>query len=121
MPVMGQHGRVWLAGLCGVAGVAVLAGPGWALLAAALVFYLTPLPSRVTRIARLVPARAVRAWRWLVTGRHQVAMSVTPVAIVLVPVGAGFVAGLGWALIVFGLLVLGLALLLGWDPARPAR
>lgn len=109
-------GRVWLAGLCAVLGVGVLAGPGWALLAAAVVLYLTPVPQRATRIARALAARAVRATRWVLTGRHQVAMSVTPVAIVLVPVGAGVVAGVGWALIVFGLLVLGLALLLGWDP-----
>lgn len=115
---MGQA-RVWLAGLCAVIGVAVLAGLGWALLAAAVVLYLTPVPDRLTRIARVLAARAVRVWRWILTGRHQVAISATPIAIVLLPVGAGMVAGMGWALITFGLLALGLALLLGWDP-RPA-
>ena len=112
---------MWLAGLCATLGVGVLAGPGWALLAAAAVVYLTPTPQTLTRHVQALASRGVRVWRWVLTGRHQVAMSVTPVAIVLVPWGAGVIAGAGWALLVSGVLVLGLALLLGWDSsARPA-
>jgi len=116
-------GRVWLAGLCVVAGVGVLAGPGWALLAAAVVLYLTPVPERVRHLARKARAwtmgksRATR--RWLVTGRHQVAMAAMPVGVILVPVGAGMAFGAGWALIIAGALCVGVALLLGWD-TRPA-
>jgi hypothetical protein len=115
-------GRVWLAGLCVVAGVGVLAGVGWALLAAAAVVYLTPVPPRVRQLATSARDRATvaagKAWRWLSTGRHQVAMGITPVALVLVPFGTSLVFGLGWALIVLGGLAAGVGLLLGWDP-RP--
>ena len=115
-------GRVWLAGLCVVAGVGVLAGVGWALLAAAAVVYLTPVPPRVRTLATnardWTAVAAGKAWRWLSTGRHQVAMGITPVALVLVPFGTSLVFGLGWALIVLGGLAAGVGLLLGWDP-RP--
>jgi hypothetical protein len=107
--------RAWLAGAFVVVGVGIIAGLGWAFLAAAVVVYLTPVPQRVVGAARWAAGQAGRSWRWVLTGRHQVAMTATPAALVLVPVGAGVVAGIGWALITAGVLVLGLALLLGWD------
>jgi len=115
-------GRVWLAGLCVVAGVGVLAGVGWALLAAAAVVYLTPVPPRVRQLATSTRDRAAavagKAWRWLTTGRHQVAMAITAAALVLVPAGVGLRFGAPWALVVLGGMAAGVGLLLGWDP-RP--
>lgn len=116
-------GRVWLAGVCAVAGVLVLAGPGWALLALAAVVYLTPVPARLRTAARALGSRSTRLagrwWRWLVSGRHEVAITLAVVALVLAPVGAGVAFGSGAAILVAAGMVAGGALLLGWD-SRPA-
>ena len=116
-------GRMWLAGLCAVCGVGVLAGWGWALLAAAAVVYLTPVPARVRMLARGARSRLVtlarRSWRWLRTGRHEVAIVLAAAAVLLAPVGFGVALGSGAAIIAAaGLVGMG-ALLLGWD-SRPA-
>lgn len=116
-------GRMWFAGLCVVAGVGVLAGWGWALLAAAAVLYATPVPGRVRSAARVLRSRtgdvAGRGWRWLRTGRHEVAVALMVVGMVLLPTSLSVQFGVTWGVAVLAVSVIGLALLLGWD-SRPA-
>jgi hypothetical protein len=118
-------GRRWIAGACLVAGVAVLVGIGWALLAAAAVVYLVELPPVVTTLPGRVRAGLLRgragllaAWRWLTLGRRSVAIASMPASVILVPIGVGVIFGLGWALVVAGVLLLLVAVLAGWNAAR---
>lgn len=115
-------GRAWVAGVCAVVGVLVLAGWGWSLLALAGVIYLTPVPARLRSLLRTfrgaAPRGAGRLWRWLTSDRHQTAIALAVAAVLLAPVGAGLAFGGGAAVLVAaGMATLG-ALLLGWDP-RP--
>ena len=108
-------GRTWLAAACAVAGVAVLAGPGWALLAAAVLIFVTPTPAAARAAVDRVRPRLVRAWRWLTTSRRSAAVATMPVSVVLVPVGVGMFAGIGYAVFVAGVILTGVSLLLGWN------
>lgn len=98
-----------LAGLCAVAGAFVLAGPGWALLAAAAILYVTPATPKLQRAAARVRAAAAVVWRWLATGRQAVAAAAMPVAIAAIAVGLGLAVGVGWGLAAAGVAVGGLS------------
>lgn len=116
-------GRAWVAGVCAALGVYLLAGPGWALLALAAVTYLTPIPARVRAAALATRSRATReagrVWRWLRGGRHQVAVALMVVGLALLPVAVNAQFGIAWAVGVIAVSLVGLALLVGWDP-KPA-
>jgi hypothetical protein len=97
---------------CLTGGILQLAGPGWALLALGLLVevawpheraaWLQPVRDRAT--ALWVSARAIPQQIAAVTSAGS--------GMALVPVGVGMMAGLGPALLVFGVLALGLGLLL---------
>ena len=99
------------AALCAVAGVTLLAGPGWALLTAAAFLFVS---SRATASPSLALGRvrwaAATVWRWLAGGRQAVAAASTPVAIVGLGVGMGLAFGVGWGLAVASVVIIGLAL-----------
>lgn len=101
------------AAACAVAGVAVLAGPGWALLAAAVL--LCVVPARLAAAGRGIRARAVSAWRWLASGRRAVATASMPAAVVLAPVGAGVMAGVGAGLLAAAVALGAVSVLSGWN------
>jgi hypothetical protein len=104
------------AGVCAVAGVALLAGVGWSLLAAAL---LLAISSPGPWLASLrVPAR--RWWRRVVAAPRRAGAAVAVfVAVPLLALGFYFVAGLGAAILAgaFGLGCVGL--LAGWNQPQP--
>ncbi len=100
--------RLALAGLFFVAGIAVLAGVGWALLACSLVLLLLGVPqSLVERVGDVI--------RWVIAARAQAAVVVMPFAVLAVGVGALLTFGVGVALISVGVITGGLSILLGWD------
>lgn len=99
-----------LAGVCAVAGLALLAGPGWALLAASVLLAVAPPSRRMTVAAVRVRQMAAAVWRWLLTGRQAVAGAAMPLAIVAVGAGLGLALGAGWGLAAAGLAVGGLSL-----------
>lgn len=111
--------RRWSAAACLVAGVAVLASPGWALLAAAAVLYLTPVPDTVRARARTAAKTAgdagLRVWLWLTGSKRATAIAASCAGIVLVPLGVGVVAAAGFGVIAAGVLLLGAGLMLGWN------
>jgi hypothetical protein len=94
------------------AGVFVLAGAGWALLAGALLVFALwrrePDWAAVAARGRAVAARALAA------PRRVTAATGMPVALVLLSAGAGLAAGAGAGLMVAGGGVAGVALLTGW-------
>ncbi len=100
---------------CAVAGVAVLAGPGWALIAAAALLYVVPAPTRLKVAAGRVRSATVAAWRWLATGRRAVAAASMPTAVLLLAVGAGVAAGAGVGLAVAGVALGAVSVLSGWN------
>lgn len=100
------------------AGICVLAGPGWGLLAGAglvlvlwrgggldMAVYAGAVRARLSRLAARVKAAPRRAG----------AMSGMGAGIALVPAGFGLVAGLGAALIASAVVLAGAGLLLGWN------
>jgi hypothetical protein len=104
------------AGACAVAGVALLAGVGWALMSAAL---LLAISSPGPRLASLrAPAR--RLWRrWSAAPRRAGAAAAVFVAVPLLGLGFYFVAGLGAAFLA-GAIGLGcVGLLAGWNQPQP--
>jgi hypothetical protein len=112
----------WLAASCAVAGVGVLAGLGWALLAAAVVLAVLPEPSfmldLVGRGRRLAAGAGEKARRRLAVrgaGRRAVAVASMPAALVLGPVGFAVVAGVGVGLIAAAVALAALSLLAGWN------
>jgi hypothetical protein len=112
--------RAVLVGGCAVAGVAVLAGPGWALLAAAAVLWAVPTPALVAVWARRAGTRlrdTVSFGRGWVTAhsRRAAALVSAPAAVVLIPVGVGLSFGLGFALISAGLILGAGSLFTGWN------
>jgi len=117
-------GRAWAAVVCVVAGVFVLAGLGWALLAAGVLIYLTPtaastvsLRSRLVAVA-VVAKRAgtrLRGFDWPGRGRRVAAgVSMLP-ALVLVAVGVAVTFGAGEGIIAAGVGLGGFSLLSGWN------
>lgn len=102
------------AGCLAVAGIVVLAGVGWALLAAgALLYIATPGPS-LGRIWRQGVVDARRAWRWMVAGgRRSVAIVSMPAAVLLLAVGIGASVGIGWGVVAGGSALAAVSLLAG--------
>ena len=112
--------RRWVAAAALVAGVGVLAGFGWALLAAGALLWLTPAtpdPARRAVLAwRSGIARAGRAWRsWRGRPRAVLATASMPAAMTMLPIGVGLLAGVGAGLVAAGLVFGGVSLLLGWN------
>lgn len=99
---------------CAVAGVFVLAGMGWALLAAAACFLALPVPHQISSVV----AHVRSVWRWFHHGRRAVAGTLMPVSVVGLAIGLALVAGVGMAIIVASALGVGLAFVLGWE-SRP--
>lgn len=95
------------------AGISVLAGVGWALLAGALLVFglWRQEPDWRALAAR---GRAV-ATHVLAAPRRITAATGMPVALVLLPVGVGLAVGTGAALIAAAGGLAGLALLTGWN------
>lgn len=100
-----------------VAGVFVLAGPGWALLVAGGLLWV-----RDDRVTGWVSARWVRARAWSRVSwsrvrevpRKTIAATGMGVGMLTAPSGTLLIAGLGTALVVAAVLLLGFSLLLGW-------
>jgi hypothetical protein len=112
--------RVVLVGGCMVAGVGLLAGPGWALLTAAAALWAVPTPALVVTWVRQAGARARgmigSGRRWMAThSRRAAALVSAPVAVVLIPVGVGITFGVGFALVSAGLIFGAGALFAGWN------
>lgn len=102
--------RRYLAGACAVAGVAVLAGLGWALLAAAALLLITPEPQRLHAAAGRARAGIRAAWRWLKSGRQAIAAASMPIAILCIAAGLSMAIGVGWGITAAGVVVGGLSI-----------
>jgi len=105
---------------CLVAGVAVLAGAGWALLAAGGLLLVTPVSaaSLRTRIAAAYAGGArglARGWGWFTAGRRRVATVAAPSSLLLVPSGVALTYGVGLAFVAAGVMLAAFSLLLGWN------
>jgi hypothetical protein len=101
------------------AGIALLAGVGWALVAGAcLALVLWPQGVADDRLAGLARRAAVvgRQWAAQVRSAPRRATAVTGMAggVVLVPAGLGVATGLGVAVAAAGGLLIGVGLLTGW-------
>jgi hypothetical protein len=96
------------------AGVWVLAGPGWALLAGALlVFALWPQGAE-TALARAGRQVLELGRRAAAAPRRAVAMGTSAGGLALLPVGLALSTGIGVAVAVGGGLLIGYGLLTGW-------
>ena len=109
--------RSMLAACLVFAGVWLLAGAGWALLAGGfLVFGLWPqgAETALSRPARVVAERARRVAGWAAgVPRRAVAVGGMGGGLALVPAGLGLWIGLGAAVVAAGGLLIGLSLLAG--------
>jgi hypothetical protein len=106
--------RSLLASCLAFAGIWVLAGLGWALLAGAcLVFALWPQGAE-TALAKAGRHAAELARRAKTAPRRAVAMGTSAGGLALVPVGLALSAGIGIAVAVGGGLLIGYGLLTGW-------
>lgn len=113
LPVMGLQ-RI-LAGVCAVAGVAVLAGAGWALIAAAVLLFVLPTPTRLAAVAARGRVAVLAGWRWLLVGRRQVAQAAMPTGLGLAVAAAAITFGVAGALAAAAAGMVGLSLVLGWN------
>ncbi len=116
-----QEGRLVMQRLvavgCLIAGVLVLAGLGWALLAAGGLLWLADDRVAVWLTGRWSRLQADVRGRWASAReapRHALARSMMGMGAVAAPAGALVAAGVGAALIVAAVVLLGLSLLLGW-------
>lgn len=118
---MGRLVQRWAAAGCVVAGLAILAGPGWALLAAGGCLGLASVAGPAEPVAAesglahtWVRVRAavgsVKGW-----GRRQVAVATMPAAILAVSVGLGVAAGAGVGLTAAGIVTGAVSLMVGWN------
>jgi hypothetical protein len=111
----------WLAAGCAVAGVTVLAGPGWALLAAALILAVLPEPRSLAILAGRVRGATVgvrekaRTIQARGAGRRAVAQGQMAAALVLGPLGTAVWLGVGAGLVVAAAGLAALSLHLGWN------
>ncbi len=102
---------------CLIAGVLVLAGLGWALLAAGGLLWLADDRVAVWLTGRWSRLQADVRGRWASAReapRHALARSMMGMGAVAAPAGALVAAGVGAALLVAAGVLLGLSLLLGW-------
>lgn len=103
--------------VCLVAGVLVLAGMGWALLAAGGLLWMRDdraavwLSGRWARLRVAVPTRWQRARE---APRRVLAGSMMGAGAGIGPTGVLVLGGIGWGLVAVGVVMVGLALLLGW-------
>jgi hypothetical protein len=97
------------------AGVWVLAGPGWALVAGALlVFALWPQGAE-TELARAGRRASALARRAMAAPRRAVAMVTASSGLAVLPVGLALATGIGTAVAVGGGLLIAAGLLTGWN------
>ena len=100
---------------CLTAGIGLLAGPGWALLALGVLVELA-WPHQAPA---WLPDASARARGWLAAAkgapRRVLAASTMTVGVVVIPVGVLLLAGVGAAMVVAGMLAGGVGLLLGWN------
>lgn len=107
------------AGVCLAAGVFVLLGFGWALLAAG-VLLLVGVPAGSDESVAAVAGR-VRTWaatavlQVRTVPRRSVAVGCMSVGVAAVPAGVLLATGVGVALVTFGGLMLGVSVLSGWN------
>jgi hypothetical protein len=95
-----------------VAGIFMLAGPGWALLTLALLVEIGWPRDRSVWV-EAARRRALEVWPRVRAIPQQIAAAVgTGSSLVLIPVGVGVFAGWGLAVLVLGVLTLSLGLLL---------
>jgi hypothetical protein len=100
---------------CLVAGIGVLAGVGWALLAAGVlaeVAWPREQPVWLPAVERRARAAVAAAWA---APRRAVAAVLMAAGMVAVPVGVLLAAGFGVSLVVAGALAGGVSLLVGWN------
>jgi hypothetical protein len=100
----------------GFAGVWVLAGPGWALVAGALLVFVLwrREPDWRAVMSRAQGAAARVAARLRAAPRPSTAVTGMLAAVVLLPLGFGLAVGAGWALVAGGASLAGVSLLTGW-------
>jgi hypothetical protein len=99
----------------GFAGIWVLAGPGWALVTAAiLVFALWPQGAE-TALSRTWPVVLAAERRVAAAPRRAIAMGGTAGGVALLPAGLALSAGIGVAVAAAGGLLIGFGLLTGWN------
>jgi hypothetical protein len=96
------------------AGVWVLAGPGWALLAGALLVFVLWPQGAETALARAGRQAVELGRRARTAPRRAVAMGGTAGGLALLPVGLALSTGIGVAVAVAGGLLIGYGLLTGW-------
>lgn len=101
---------------CLVAGVWVLAGPGWALLLLGVALWgMAPRqqqPVRMDDVRAAVKAWAGRVWQ---APRRAAAVGTMAVSAVALPSGVLLVAGVGAGVIAAGVVLGGVSLLTGWN------
>lgn len=102
--------RRFLAGACAIAGIALLAGLGWALLSAAALLFVSSPPQRIQAVSDRVRVSALALWRWLTTGRQAIAAASMPLAILSIGIGLGLAVGAGWGIAAAGVVVGGLSI-----------
>jgi len=101
------------------AGVVMLAGVGWALVAGAVMaLVLWPRDVADDRVLALARWAAVLGRQWAIrvrsAPRRVTAATGMGAGVVLLPAGVGVVAGGGVAVAVFGVLLIGFSVLTGW-------
>jgi hypothetical protein len=107
--------RSLVASCLAFAGVWLLAGPGWALLAGALlVFVLWPAGAE-TELARAGRRASALARQAMAAPRRAVAMTTAAGGLALLPVGLALATGIGIAVATAGGLLIAGGLLTGWN------
>jgi len=110
-----MHVNRVVAGVCAVAGIWILTGPGWALLVASGLLLVLPESGRVSAMAAVAGSQVRAAWRWVVGSKRSVAVATMPGAVVLVPLGLGITFGAGIGVAVLGAMLGAVSLLTGWN------
>ncbi len=94
-----------LAFACVVSGLVVLAGPGWALVAAGALLFVSPQGNADRVRAHIARARTHvrRGWTWVRTQPQPVARMLMVAALVMVGIGVALAVHPGWGIAATGL------------------
>lgn len=107
-----------VAGLLMAAGVWVLVGPGWALVAASVWLVVSPVaPADLSPWGRQVAGSlTASARRFTRAGRRAVAVTAMPIGLCALLAAAYLLGGLMLGLAALGVIAVALSLLTGWEP-----
>lgn len=106
----------YVAAACVAAGVGLLAGVGWALLAlGALVWLLAPPGTQPVNLAAVMERARGLSLRARQAPRRTAAVTSVSAGLSAIPAGVLVVGGLGMASIVGGSLLVGFGVLTGWN------